>query len=81
METTLKIKVFGKSILFCKYLRNESLDLHENFYGGQLLSCELKFYEDPFTDARARVVNVRTHDKTCARTFTTRALAFMDKSS
>ena len=42
MENTLKIKVFGKSILFCKYLRNKSLDLHEIFFGGQLLSCELK---------------------------------------
>ena len=26
MENTLKIKVIGKSILFCKYLRNESSD-------------------------------------------------------
>ena len=31
MENTLKIKVFRKSILFCKYLRNESLDLYEIF--------------------------------------------------
>ena len=29
MEITLKIKVFRKSILFCKYLRNESSDLFE----------------------------------------------------
>ena len=43
MENTLKIKVFRKSILFCKYLRNESLDLYKILYGGQLLSCELKF--------------------------------------
>ena len=43
MENALKIKVFGKSILFRKYLHKESSDLHENFYGGQLLSCELKF--------------------------------------
>ena len=27
-------------VLFCKYLRNKSLDLHEIFWGGQLLSCE-----------------------------------------
>ena len=26
--------------LFRKYLRNESLDLHEILCGGQLLSCE-----------------------------------------
>ena len=30
-------------VLFCKYLRNESLDLHEILYGGELLSFELKF--------------------------------------
>ena len=27
-------------VLFCKYLRNESSDLHEILSGGQLLSCE-----------------------------------------
>ena len=43
MENTLKIKVFRKSILFCKYLRNESLDLYEILCGGQYLSYELKF--------------------------------------
>ena len=43
MENTLKIRVFIKSILFCKYLHNRSLDLYEILCGGQLLSCELKF--------------------------------------
>ena len=43
MENTLKIKVFIKSISFCKYLRNGSSDLYEILCGGQLLSCELKF--------------------------------------
>ena len=43
MENALKIKVFIKSILFCKYLRNGSLDLYEILCGGQLLSCELRF--------------------------------------
>ena len=43
MGNTLKIKVFIKSILFCKYLRNKSLDLREILYGSQLLSCELKY--------------------------------------
>ena len=43
MENTLKIKVFIKSILFCKYLPNGSLDFYEILCGGQLLSCELKF--------------------------------------
>ena len=43
MENTLKIKVFIKSISFCKYLRNESSDLYEILCGIQILSCELKF--------------------------------------
>ena len=30
--------------LFCKYLRKESLDLHEILCGGQSLSCGLKFH-------------------------------------
>ena len=42
MENTLKIKGLRKSILICKYLRNESSDLHEILCGSQLLSCELK---------------------------------------
>ena len=41
MENTLKINVFRKSILFCKFLHNGSLDLYEILYCGQLLSCEL----------------------------------------
>ena len=36
-------QVIGKSILFCRYLRNESSDLHKIWHSGQLLSCELKF--------------------------------------
>ena len=43
MENVLQIKVFRKSILFCKYLRNGKSDLHEILFGGQLRSCELKF--------------------------------------
>ena len=43
MENTLKIKVIGKSTLFCKYLRSGSSNLHEILYGYQLLSCECKF--------------------------------------
>ena len=39
----MKIKVFKKSILFCKYLRNGSSDLHEILYGAQLLSCDLMY--------------------------------------
>ena len=43
MENTLKIKVFRKLILFCKYLRNESSDLYEILCGGPFISCESKF--------------------------------------
>ena len=43
MENTLKINVFEKSILFCQYLHNGSSDPYEILYGGQLLSCKLKF--------------------------------------
>ena len=41
LGNTLKINVFEKSILFCKYLG--SSDLYGILCGGQLLSCELKF--------------------------------------
>ena len=34
-----------------------------NYY---LVSLSYKFHEDPFTNVRARVVNMRTCNKTCA---------------
>ena len=74
-----KLRIKQTPILLCKYLRNESSNLHEIFCGGHLLSCE--FHEDPCTNARARVVNMRNRDKTCARASTTCALAFMHGSS
>ena len=46
-----------------------------------LVSLSFKFHEDQCTYARARVVNVGTRDKTCARAFTTRGRAFMLKFS
>ena len=49
-----------------------------NYY---LVIICIKFHSDLCINARARVVNVRNRDKTCARAFTTRARAFMDKSS
>ena len=49
-----------------------------NYY---LESLSFKLYEDLFTNARARVVNVRTRDKTCARAFTTHARVFIAESS
>ena len=81
MENTLKIKVFIKSILFCKYLRNGSSDLYENLCGGQLLSCEFKFYKDPCINAHVRVVNARAHVLSRVRAFTTHARAFVHRSS
>ena len=35
-----------------------------NYYLGSL---SFKFYEDPCTNARARVINARTRDKMCTR--------------
>ena len=45
-----------------------------NYY---LMSVSFKFHEDPCTNARARAVNARTRDKTCACAFTTRARTFV----
>ena len=82
-ENTLKINVFKKSILFCKYLRNQSSDVHEfyvevNYY---LVTLNFKFHEDPCTNARAPVINARVHVLSRVRAFTTRARAFMHGSS
>ena len=46
-----------------------------------LVSLSLKFHDDTCINARAREVNPRTRDKSCARTFTPRARAFMHGSS
>ena len=43
MEKALKINDYGKTLSFCKYLCNESSDLYEISFGGQLLSCGFKF--------------------------------------
>ena len=42
LGNTLKIEVFRKLILFCKYLRTGSSYLYEILCGGQFLSCELE---------------------------------------
>ena len=62
-ENTLKIKVFEKSILFCKYLRNERSYLHEILYGDQyyLVKLSFKIHEDLYINVNAWVVNARTH--------------------
>ena len=77
MENALKIKVFRKSILFCKYLRNGSSDLYEILDGGQLLSCELKFQISRQSVHKCG----RTSDKTCPHAFTNRAHAFTVESA
>ena len=43
IENTLKINVFKRSILFYQYLHNENSDPYVILYGGQLISCELKY--------------------------------------
>ena len=53
-----KLRIKQTPVLFCKYLRNESLDLHEILCGGQILSCELKFqisWRSMHKNARARM--------------------------
>ena len=82
MENILKIKVFGKSILFYKFLRTKNSDLHENFFGGQLFSFELKFlHENLSINADARVVNAHSHILSRIGRFTTRVRAFVNGSS
>ena len=63
-------------VLFCKYLRNESSDLHEILYGGQILSCE-DFHEDSCINARVRVVNAHARVLLRVRAFMTCAHAFV----
>ena len=46
-----------------------------------LVTLSFKFHEDPCTNARARVVNARTRDKTCTRAFMTGVCAFVHESS
>ena len=45
-----------------------------------LESLSFKFHEDSCTNARARVVNARTRDKSCVQTLTTHAHTFMHES-
>ena len=46
-----------------------------------LVSLSIKFHEDPYINAHARVVNVCAHVLSGVRALTTRARAFMHKSS
>ena len=49
-----------------------------NYYVENL---SFKFYQDPCTNANARVINARNRDKTCTRALTARARAFMHWSA
>ena len=55
VKNALKIKVFEKSILFCKYLRNERSYLHEILYGDQyyLVNLSFKIHEDLYINVNA----------------------------
>ena len=68
------------SVLFCKYLRNQSSDLYEIFYGGQSLS-RFKFHDDQCTNVRARLVNAHAHVLSRVRASTARVRAFVHGSS
>ena len=48
-----------------------------NYY---LVNLSFKFHRDPCINVRARVVNARIRDITCAHAFLTRARAFMHGS-
>ena len=54
-------------VLFCKYLVNESSDLYEILFGGQLLSKVSNFMT---IHAQMRVVNMRAHVLLRVRAFT-----------
>ena len=65
--------------MFCKYLRNESSDLHEILCGGQLLSCD-HMYQISFRlvhkcactsckRARARFIAITRVYNSCARIY------------
>ena len=53
VKNILKINVFENLILFCKYLHNRSSDPYEILYGGQLISCELKYQMHEFLSISA----------------------------
>ena len=77
-----KLRSKQRPVLFCKFLHKKRLDLCEIIFGGQLLSCLLKFKVSwrSFTNVCTRVINADTCDKTCVFVFTTRAHAFMHGS-
>ena len=78
-----KLRIKQTPVLFCKYFRNECLDLHEFYVVVKyyLVSWNFKFREDPFINVPARVINVHTHVLLHVRAFKTRARAFVHGSS
>ena len=45
-------------VLFCKYLRNESLDLHDMVVNYNVVSLSFKYFEDLCTNAHARFIAI-----------------------
>ena len=79
-STAQNMKFSGKKIIAIKS-DNILPYFKANLCLYQTLPLSIKFHEDPCINARARVVSARTRDKTCARTLTTSARAFMNGSS
>ena len=74
-----KSRIKQSSVLFYKYLANQSSDLHVvvNYY---FVNLSLKFHEDLCINACTPVVNSRAHISSRGRAFTTRARAFVHGS-
>ena len=73
-----KSRIKPMQVLFCKYFRNESSDLHENYYP---MCLSVKFHEDPCINTRVWVMNSHVHILSQLCAFTTLARAFMHVSS
>ena len=78
-ENMQKCRIKQTPVLFCKYLPNESLDLHEILLGGQLLSCRLLFQislrfvhkctRTSCKRVRARFIEIAWGYNSCARIY------------
>ena len=79
MKNTFKINYQKNPELFCKYLHNESLDLHEILCGNKLVSCGLTFQilwrfghkcvRTSCKEARARFIAITRVYDSCARIY------------
>ena len=79
MENTLKIKVFRKSIYFFANISATEARIFMKFYmvvNYYLVNLSFKFHEDLNSNARARVINARTRDKTRVRVYNSYVLIY-----